>query len=98
MHVASRLASIQVVEELINCGAIVDITDADGWTPLHVASFFKRPIICHLLLKKGANPLIPNKDNKTAFDLAKDGKCKEIFENYFKKNIERNTGEVLEKI
>lgn len=86
LHVAARHASIQVVEELINWGALVDITDSDGWSPIHVASFFQRPVVCHLLLKKGANPLIPNKDNARPADLARDPKLKEIFETFFSKS------------
>lgn len=90
LHVAARHASIQVVEELINCGALIDITDSDGWTPLHVASYFQRPVVCHLLLKKGANPLIPNKDNKKPQDLAKDKKLIEIFSAYFSREVNQN--------
>jgi ankyrin repeat protein len=42
---------MQVVEELLNWGASTNITDMGGWTPLHVASFFGRGLICHLLIK-----------------------------------------------
>ena len=90
MHVAARHASIQVIEELLNCGSMIDMTDVDGWTPMHVAAFFKRPVVCHLLLKKGGNPYIPNKDNKRPFELTSDLKVKEIFDNHFKKINEKD--------
>lgn len=44
----------------------------DGWTPLHIAVFFKRHFICHLLLKKGGNMYIKNREGNSPYDLIKD--------------------------
>lgn len=49
--------------ELINCGGFVNITDSEGWTPLHVAAYFQRTLVCHILLKMGADINIKNRDN-----------------------------------
>jgi Ankyrin repeat len=44
-----------MVEEIINLGAMINITDMVGWTPMHIACYFKRKEIILLLLKHGAN-------------------------------------------
>lgn len=58
LHVACRSGSLQVVEELVNSGATINMADMAGWTALHVAAFNQRAIVCHLLLKKGADPYL----------------------------------------
>ena len=64
---------------LLNAGAEIDITDIAGWTPLHVASHFQRHDVIKVLLFKGANSSIKNRENLTAKELARDFKTKKIF-------------------
>ncbi|KAE9365234.1 hypothetical protein N431DRAFT_549491 [Stipitochalara longipes BDJ] len=49
-------------------------------TPLHLASSQNSaPLVSGLLVKGGANPTIPNRDGKTAFDLAGDRSTRDAF-------------------
>lgn len=60
-----------VVEELIRCGANLDIQSGSKWTALMIAAQDADLIdILELLLKSGSNKNIKNDDNETAFDLA----------------------------
>ena len=52
LHIATRYSSTQMVEEIINQGAMINIPDIVGWTSLHISTFFNRPDITLLLLKK----------------------------------------------
>ena len=79
LHVASRSGSLQVVEELINWGAAVNIADMAGWTPLHIAAFHQRSFVCHLLLKKGADPYLMSRNGETPWDFVKDKNTEEVF-------------------
>jgi len=79
LHVACRSGSLQVVEELLNWGSMIDIADIAGWTPLHIAAFYQRPYICHILLKKGAYPYYSSRNGETPWDLVKDKNTEEIF-------------------
>jgi len=83
LHVACRSGSLQVIEELINCGANLNIADMAGWTPLHVAAYFDRSLVCHMLLKKGADPYLTNRNEETPWDLVKDKATEEIFHIHF---------------
>lgn len=83
LHIAGRSGSLQVIEELINHGAMLNIADIAGWTPLHVAAYYARSLVCHLLLKKGANPYHTNRLGETCWDLVKDKQCEEIFMVHF---------------
>lgn len=83
LHVACRSGSLQVVEELVNHGSMMNIADIAGWTPLHIAAYFKRSLICHLLLKKGADPYHVNRNGETPWDLVKDSAVEEIFYVHF---------------
>src|SRR4051812_48138366 len=55
LHIACRSASLQLVEEIINHGAMINIPDIVGWTSLHIACYYKRPDVILLLLKNRAN-------------------------------------------
>ncbi len=79
LHVACRSGSLQVVEELINSGATVNMADMAGWTSLHVAAFHQRPLICHLLLKKGADPYLMTRQGETSWDMVREKATEEIF-------------------
>ena len=83
LHVACRSGSLQVVEELINWGAAVNIADMAGWTPLHIAAFHQRSLVCHLLMKKGADPYLISRNGETPWDLVKDKSTEEVFYVHF---------------
>ena len=44
----------------------------DGWTPLHLACFYNKPLILHLLLAKGANLYHKTRSGQSARELTKD--------------------------
>jgi len=52
---ASAAGEIERVERLLAEGAAVDVYSDDGWTPLHLASFFGHTKIAELLLTSGAD-------------------------------------------
>ncbi len=53
---------------LIDAGADLNFRNNDGSTPLHTASFFCRPELVALLLKKGADKSIKKKYGQTAYE------------------------------
>jgi uncharacterized protein len=60
-----------VAEALLNHGAEIDARDRDQQsTPLQRAASWGRRDVVELLLKRGANPALKDKNGKTAFDLA----------------------------
>ncbi len=85
LHVASRSGSLQVVEELINSGATINMADMAGWTSLHVAAYNQRHLICHLLLKKGADPYLTTRQGETPWDMVRERATEEIFLSHFDK-------------
>ena len=44
----------------------------NGWTPLHLASFYNKPLVLHLLLAKGANINSKTRNGQTIRELAND--------------------------
>ncbi len=63
---AIRDADAQAVRKRIDGGADVDARDADGNTPLILASFYASPDCVRLLLEKGADVNAANKAGVTA--------------------------------
>ena len=92
LHVACRSGSLQVVEELINWGASVNIADMAGWTALHIAAFYQRSLVCHLLLKKGADPYMVSRNGETPWDMVKEKNTEEIFYVHFDRTELKNMG------
>lgn len=83
LHIACRSASLDMVEEIINSGGNIDITDLAGWTPLHVACYFKRASCIFLLLKHKASLLTRNREGVCPFDLIQEDKvCVELISEY----------------
>lgn len=60
------------MELLESYGAQVDSKDKDGDTPLHYGGFLGFENVVKLLLEKGANFYLKNKNGKTARDIAFD--------------------------
>jgi ankyrin repeat protein len=82
-YAASHPTRPTFVEELLKAPGIhIDAKDHDGNTPLHIAVKAEGIVIIKLLLDKGAQQDIPNKEGKTALDLAAtstDGEIKKLF-------------------
>jgi tankyrase len=70
LHNACSYGHFDVVELLLKYGAIVNVLDLWQFTPLQEAASKGRGDVCSLLLANGANPLIANCHNKSAFDLS----------------------------
>src|SRR5688572_1456654 len=43
-------------------GSLADAVARDGYSPIGLASFFKRPDVVRVLLKHGAKPSVPSRD------------------------------------
>ena len=56
LHNAAQWGHVDFAEELIDCGASLDIRNSKGWTPLHTASAWGHVNVAALLLNEGANP------------------------------------------
>ena len=69
---AIRDADAQAVRKLIENGADVNARDAEGNTPLILASFYASPKCVALLLEKGADANAANKAGVTALDPCRD--------------------------
>lgn len=71
LHIASSQGSTELIELLLDYGAIIDVQDADGDTPLHDAVLATQNDALVTLLYAGANPEIKNEPGCfTAFHLA----------------------------
>ncbi|WP_374334403.1 ankyrin repeat domain-containing protein [Leeia sp.] len=70
LHIASRCGSEQDVLDLLDLGADIHSVGDLGYTSLHFATLANRSPIVALLLRKGANPSIPNEFGDTAKDTA----------------------------
>ena len=67
---AIRDADAPAVRKLIDSGADVNARDAEGNTPLILASFYASPKCVALLLEKGADPNICSKDGASPLHAA----------------------------
>ncbi|MGK5595565.1 MAG: ankyrin repeat domain-containing protein [Parachlamydiaceae bacterium] len=68
LHVAAELGNLQMVELLIEHGAIIDVTNSEGDTPLLLS--IASPKIVELLLRNGANVNHANAKGRTALHYA----------------------------
>ncbi|CAG9788143.1 unnamed protein product [Diatraea saccharalis] len=71
LHIASGSGRVELMQLLIDYGAIIDVQDFDGDTPLHDAALTAQCEAVNVLLHAGANPDIRNESNLlTSFHLA----------------------------
>ena len=62
LHLAAAYGYSRLVKYICEEGVVsVNTRDSDGWTPLHVASYWQESEIEELLLSRGANPLLTTK-------------------------------------
>lgn len=70
LHIACAQGKNDVIQLLLDYGAIIDVQDFDGDTPLHDAALATQFDTVTLLLHAGADPEIKNESNYSAFHLA----------------------------
>ncbi|KAK2720578.1 hypothetical protein QYM36_004454 [Artemia franciscana] len=58
VHVATQLGKLDILKQLLDGNAAINVRDSFGYTPLHYACMCNRPDCVSLLLKYGANPQI----------------------------------------
>lgn len=66
----AAIGHTDIVEILLESGADVNVVDARGETPLHVAARWGKQAILQVLVQAGSDVHIQNKSNKTALALA----------------------------
>ncbi|XP_062068065.1 ankyrin repeat domain-containing protein 55 [Lepus europaeus] len=72
LHAATAEPDVRLLTVLLQQSSLSEINhqDNEGMTPLHWAAFHNRPQHTQLLLKKGADPTLVDKDFKTALHWA----------------------------
>lgn len=68
-----------MVEFLLQNGADVNISDNEGWTPLHAVATCCYVSIAKLLLEHGANVVALNNDCSIPLDICKSEEIRELF-------------------
>jgi ankyrin repeat protein len=75
--------STQVLRELLDVGAAVDLTCEAGWTPLHRACFAGHAAVAHeLVVARKANMLAATKDGRTPILLAAQGAMRHVVSDF----------------
>eukprot|EP00929_Paragymnodinium_shiwhaense_P062781 TRINITY_DN31352_c0_g1_i2.p1 TRINITY_DN31352_c0_g1~~TRINITY_DN31352_c0_g1_i2.p1 ORF type:complete len:195 (+),score=44.69 TRINITY_DN31352_c0_g1_i2:206-790(+) len=70
LHLATKEGHIKTLEELLECDADANVTDALGFTALHLAAQRAEPAAVAMLLRHRADVTLPGgPSNKTAMDL-----------------------------
>ena len=80
LHYAAALGRDDMVGRLVQAGALLDIGDKDGFTPLMRAAQNGHILTVRRLLDAGAKANLVNANNHTALDLAVAAGAKEIAE------------------
>lgn len=70
LHISCGVGRVQVIQLLIDYGAMLDVQDFDGDTPLHDSVLSLQPEAVALLLYAGADPEMRNEADYTPFHLA----------------------------
>eukprot|EP00439_Symbiodinium_sp_Y106_P078510 s28_g17.t1 len=83
LHAACRKGSLRVVQALLDIPATdsslpVNIADASGWTPLHVAACNGRQAVAAALLRSHADAAARNKIGQVALELCVDSATKSL--------------------
>ena len=73
LHYAARANKSDFIEKILEYGLNVNATDHNGWSSLHwaVASTDDSAEVVKLLLERGSDKSIQDKQGRTAFDIAK---------------------------
>jgi ankyrin repeat protein len=84
LHMLSISGQLELVKDVINLGADVNLQNCYGQTPLHCASYHGNVQIVQELLQHKADVTIKNKDNDTALKLALKQKHREVVKELIK--------------
>lgn len=79
LHVSARQGSHQVISELTNRGASVNLTDVAGWSSLHIGAYYGRASVVSLLLAHNADCTLVNRRGETPWDLASNELTQKVF-------------------
>lgn len=55
LHISSRLGKIDIVQQLLQCGASANAATTSGYTPLHLAAREGHQDVAVMLLENGAS-------------------------------------------
>jgi ankyrin repeat protein len=76
--IACRAGNGDLVRQLVEARANLEIRDKRGRTALLAAANYGVPATVSLLLERGADPTVRGDDGMTALDLAREQECDEI--------------------
>jgi hypothetical protein len=94
-HAASSYEQLEIIELLVKeAGAIVDIRDSDGDTPL---LFAEKPSVYELLISLGADPNARNNENEGIVEKAFEDENEELLEYLISQGVISNP-EDIEKL
>jgi len=78
MHVAAANGYLDVMEFLLDNGALVDVQDRDGWQPIHAAVCWGQDAAIEMLFNHGADLDAKTNNNERPSDLTEDEELLEI--------------------
>lgn len=78
MHIAAANGYEEVIEYLLDNGAIIDVKDKDGWQPIHAAACWGQDLSIEILYNHGADLDARTDNNETPFDVTEDDDLLEI--------------------
>lgn len=55
LHISSRLGKVDIVQQLLQCGASANAATTSGYTPLHLAAREGHQDVAVMLLENGAS-------------------------------------------
>lgn len=55
LHISSRLGKVDIVQQLLQCGASANAATTSGYTPLHLAAREGHQDVAAMLLENGAS-------------------------------------------
>ncbi|KAK5838426.1 ADP-ribosylation factor GTPase-activating protein AGD3-like isoform X1 [Gossypium arboreum] len=70
LHLACETGDIGMIELLLQYGANINVMDSRGQAPLHRCILKGKAAVAKLLLTRGADPQVLNRENKTPVELA----------------------------
>ena len=79
----------QIVRQLVNQRADINVKDNGGWTPLHIAVYNKKGALVKALLSSGADLTIKDENNKTAYAIAEENKDQDTMDLLYRERDRR---------